>query len=70
MATTKLTIKGMHCASCKALIEDVCTDVPGVRSADVDFAAGAASVDHDDSLNPRVLVDEIKKLGDYDASIV
>lgn len=70
MTTTKLTITGMHCASCKALIEDVCTDVTGVRSCAVDRDAGTASVEHDDSLDPAVLVDEIRNLGDYGAAIV
>lgn len=70
MTTTKLAITGMHCASCKALIEDVCAEVPGVRSCTVDFEAGTASVEHDDSCNPDVLVTEIKNLGDYGAAIV
>jgi Cu+-exporting ATPase len=70
MASTKLKITGMHCASCKALIEDVCGDVPGVRSCAVDIATEIASIEHDDSLNISVLVDEIKKLGEYGATLL
>lgn len=70
MITTKLKIAGMHCASCKALIEDVCSDVPGVRSCDVDAATEMATVEHDDTLNPAVLIGEIRSLGDYRATIV
>lgn len=70
MTTTKLKIAGMHCASCKALIEDVCSEVSGVRSCVVDAATETATVEHDDSLNPAVLIDEIRGLGDYAAAIV
>lgn len=70
MTTTKLSIAGMHCASCKALIEDVLGEVPGVRSCEVDADARTAIVEHDDSLTPSVLVDEIRGLGDYKATIV
>lgn len=70
MTTTKLNITGMHCASCKALIEDVCADVSGVNSCTVDVDAATASVEHDDSLDPAILVTEIRNLGDYGAAIV
>lgn len=70
MTVTNLKIAGMHCPSCKTLIEEVCTDVPGVRSCTVDVNAGSASVEHDDSLNPAAIVEEIRSLGDYTASIV
>ena len=70
MTTTKLKIAGMHCASCKALIEDVCSEVPGVRSCAVDADAETASVEHDDSLDPNALVNEIRSLGDYRATIL
>ena len=70
MSATTLKITGMHCASCKALIEDVVGDVPGVRSCTVDAAAGTASVEHDDALDTAVLVKEIKNLGEYSATIL
>jgi len=33
---TVLIIKGTHCASCKALIEDVCRELPGVTGCTVE----------------------------------
>ncbi|HSD12651.1 MAG TPA: heavy metal-associated domain-containing protein [Patescibacteria group bacterium] len=68
--TTTLKITGMHCASCKTLIEDVCGDVKGVRSASVDPKTGLATIEHDDALDPAALVNEIRGLGDYGAAIV
>lgn len=67
---TKLKITGMHCASCKALIEDVCSEIAGVRSCAVDVAAGEAVIEHDESVGPSLLVREIDGLGDYKATIV
>ncbi len=68
--TTTLKITGMHCASCKSLIEDVCGDVKGVRSVSVDPRTGMATIDHDETLDPAVLVKEIRGLGDYGAAVV
>lgn len=68
--TTTLKITGMHCGSCKALIEDVCGDVKGVRSCTVDPKTGLAVVEHDDALDPAAIVNEILGLGDYGAALV
>ena len=62
----KITLKitGMHCASCKSLIEDVCGETAGVRSCTVDLATGLASIEADDSLDASALIAEIKQLDD------
>lgn len=70
MTTTKLKIAGMHCASCKALIEDAAGDLPGVRSCAVDYGKEEAVVEHDVSLDPADLVEEIQGLGGYKVTIV
>lgn len=62
---TILEIKGMHCASCKMLIEDICKDVPGVLACDVDVQAGKATIEHDASLDPAVIKQEISSLDSY-----
>jgi len=61
---TILNIKGMHCESCKLLIEDVCKDVKGVTSCAVDFKKGTAVVEHDD-VDIKLIKKEIEKLGKY-----
>lgn len=55
---TIFPIVGMHCASCKALIEEMVGDVAGVSSVKVNFAAEKMSIEYDDS---RVTVDMLKK---------
>lgn len=68
--TTTLHIQGMHCASCKVLIEDVCQDIPGVTSCIVDSEHGTATIEHDASVNPDALRKEIESLGGYKVSPV
>lgn len=67
---TTLRITGLHCASCKALIEDVATDIPGVTSAVVDSEKMTATIEHEDSILPETLRQEIENLGEYKASII
>ncbi|MEM9804281.1 MAG: heavy metal translocating P-type ATPase [Cyanobacteria bacterium P01_D01_bin.56] len=47
MTTTTLALKGMSCAACAHAVETVIRRVPGVKSAQVNFAAEQASVDFD-----------------------
>lgn len=62
---TTLNIQGMHCASCKLLIEDACQDIPGVTSCAVDVASNTARIEHDESVNPEKIRQEIESLGSY-----
>ena len=62
---TTLTIKGMHCASCKAIIEDVCKEAKGVKNCTVDFKTGKAVIEYDGSLDVAALKKEIEALGTY-----
>lgn len=58
---TELKIDGMHCASCVTLLEEVLTDIPGVRKARVTM--GKASVEHDKSVRKDTLVAAIRAEG-------
>ncbi len=60
-----MRIQGMHCTSCKALIEDVCGELPGVTSCDVDVTAGTATLEHEESFDIEGAAKEIETLGDY-----
>lgn len=63
---TTIRIKGTDCKSCKALIEDVCKDVPGVISCNVDFKTGKTVVEYESEvLDWKVLKKEIEALGKY-----
>ncbi len=62
---TTLTIQGTHCKACKMLIEDVCKDIPGVSSCEVNFETGETILDHDESLDWVSFKKEIEGLGTY-----
>lgn len=51
-------IVGMHCASCKALIEDIVGDVEGVSDVTVNYAAEKMTVSYDES---KVEIEDLKK---------
>lgn len=65
-----LKIAGLHCASCKKLIESVASDVPGVNACAVDLEAARASVEHDTPESLEALLREIAALGEYQAEAV
>ena len=62
---TTITIKGTHCAACKALIEDVCKDDKNISSCNVDFRTGKTEIEHNDQFNLENLKKEIEGLGNY-----
>lgn len=65
MNETTFKIRGMHCTSCKVLIEDVGSDVPGVESCKVDYPNERVIITHDDTFDPEAFKKEIRGLGDY-----
>jgi Cu+-exporting ATPase len=65
-----LSLTGMHCASCAAIIERVLRKVPGVKQANVNFAAEKAAVNYDAAVtNIANLIEAIKRAG-YKAEVV
>lgn len=62
---TQLTVKGTHCVSCKALIEDVCKEIDGIKSCTVDFKTGKTVIEHTKPLDMAKLKKEIESLGKY-----
>lgn len=63
--TTTITVLGTHCHACKALIEDVCKDVPGVTACAVDPQTGRTTLEHEVGLDWDMLTREIEALGPY-----
>lgn len=63
--TTTLTIAGTHCESCKALIEDVANETPGITSCSVDFKTGRTVIEHTDSVDWQRFKQEVESLGEY-----
>ena len=62
---TILRIKGMHCDSCRSLIEEVVQGDENVQKCIVDVEKGIATITHNDKLNLQVLKDEINSLGEF-----
>ena len=47
------------------LIEEVCSEMPGVKSCVVDFKTGKTVIEHDGKLDLKRLKKEIESLGEY-----
>ncbi len=57
---------GMHCASCKALIEDSVGDVKGVKEASVNYGTETLTVEYDEKEASQTnIVDAVTSLGSY-----
>lgn len=57
----------MHCSSCALLIERSVSKIPGVKQANVNFAAEKISIIFDEALvNQKILIETIEKAG-YEA---
>ena len=66
---TILKIRGMHCNSCKALIEDVCKDIPGVEGCNVDLKDGKLTLTHKTQSEIQKAKQEIESLGRYKVAL-
>lgn len=62
---TTVMVQGTHCASCKALIEDVCKEIAGITSCNVDFKTGSTIIEHEENFDWKILEREISQLGKY-----
>lgn len=61
--TTIFKLSGLHCSSCKELIEDAARAVPGVEHAAVNLKASVLTVEHDNSFIPQPLIQSVVGLG-------
>lgn len=66
---TTLHIKGTHCASCKAVLEDVFADIPGITSSTVNYETGETVIEHSEGLDWNAIKKEIESLGQYSLDI-
>ncbi len=66
----RLSLSGMHCASCAGIIERELRKAPGVKQANVNFAAEKASVIYDrDRVSARELIETVERAG-YKAAVL
>lgn len=63
-----LEIQGMTCASCVGRVEKALRKVEGVKNISVNLATESASVETDEHIEPKLLVQIVEKAG-YDAQL-
>ncbi|MCX6695047.1 MAG: heavy metal translocating P-type ATPase, partial [Candidatus Altiarchaeota archaeon] len=69
MKKVTLSVKGMHCASCVAVVEGALKNTPGVSDARVNLSTEKAQVEYDDSkVEVSNLISAVKGKG-YDARV-
>jgi Cu+-exporting ATPase len=67
--TLRLSVEGMHCASCVGKIERALSELPQVLEARVDLAARRATLKVLEGTEPGPAIDAVQRAG-YDAEIV
>jgi len=60
---TTLIIKGTHCNSCKMIIEDICKEIPGIKSCNVNFETGITEIEHEENVDWQKFKKEVESLG-------
>ena len=61
---TTVSIPGIHCASCAAMIKDVSSEFPEITNVAVDIDTKEVNIEHNDSLDYQKWVAEVESIGD------
>jgi copper chaperone CopZ len=61
---TTVSIPGIHCPACSALIKDVSGDFPSIQTIDVNVDTKKVTIDHDENFDLQTWTDEIESLDD------
>lgn len=61
---TTVSIPGIHCASCAALIKDVSGDFPSIHNVDVDVDKKEVTLQHSEDFDQGKWKTEIESLGE------
>ncbi len=59
---TTVSIPGIHCASCAALIKDVSSEFSAIKNVNVDIETRNVTLDHDESFDMQKWTTEIEAL--------
>ena len=59
---TTVFIPGIHCASCAALIKDISSEFPSIKSVDVTIETKNVMLDHDENFDIQKWSAEIESL--------
>ena len=63
MKKFKITISGMHCASCASNIERSLRKVPGVKNVSVSLMTNKSIVEAEDSVSEEMLKQAVARTG-------
>jgi len=63
MKKVKLTVEGMHCASCAGNIERSLKKVPGLKNASVSMMTRKALVEADDNVSEEAMKQAVARAG-------
>ena len=63
MKKIKLTVEGMHCASCAGNIERSLKKVPGLKNASVSMMTRKALVEADDNVSEEAMKQAVARAG-------
>ena len=63
MKKVKLTIEGMHCASCAGNVERSLKKIPGVGDVSISVLTKKGFVNMDDNVSPEELKKAVAKVG-------
>ncbi|MBI5413735.1 heavy-metal-associated domain-containing protein [Candidatus Peregrinibacteria bacterium] len=61
---TTVSIPGMHCNSCAALVKDVSSEFPAIKNVNIDIATKRVELDHSEELDMNAWTREIESLGE------
>ncbi len=59
---TTVSIPGIHCASCAALIKDVSSEFPSIQNVDVNIDNKNVTIEHAEDFDLRKWTQEIESL--------
>lgn len=59
---TTVSIPGIHCASCAALIKDVSAEFPSITNINVDIDTKKVTLEHDENFDMKKWAEEIEGL--------
>lgn len=61
---TTVSIPGIHCASCAALIKEISSEFPAIKHVDVDIETKKITLDYDENFDKQKWTKEIEALGE------
>ncbi len=67
---TELTVDGIHCTSCKVLIEDICSEFKEIKKCDVDVKKRKVVLEHDSKLDLLKIKKGIESVGEYKVKVL